>query len=110
MAEGTPKRPPLARPRPPTSGRAPRWIAPLVGFALVYGAAYGVARWRKVLVRAAYGEKETGCVVLRVGPGLDMRRTAWGAARNEVSQSLATVFRPLCALETWIRGSTEARR
>jgi hypothetical protein len=74
--------------------------------AMLYGAAYGVARWRKSIVMYDYYAKEEGLIVRRTGPGLDVRADWRGRAKNCVNPVVFTIFRPLCALEDLARGGS----
>src|SRR5262245_19866660 len=81
--------------------------APILILTLLYGAAYGVARWRKYIVMSAYCRKEEGLIERHPQPGFDLRRGWRGQARND---ALFAVFRPLCALEDLVRGGSTPYR
>lgn len=72
--------------------------------ALAYGLGYGVARWRKVVVMREYHLKEQGWVVRHTGPGLDVRDDWRGRFKNHVNPVVFFFFRPLCAMEDFLRG------
>lgn len=80
-----------------------RLAVPVLMLAVLYGAAYGVARWRKYIVMSAYCNKEEGLIVRHPEPGFDLRSGWRGQARND---ALFAVFQPLCALEDWVRGGS----
>jgi hypothetical protein len=83
-------------------GTLRHWIAASVlGFLVLYGAAYGVARWRKYIVMSASRNKEEGLIVKHPQPGFDLRSGWRGQARND---AMFAFFRPLCVLEDLARG------
>ena len=84
-----------------------RLAAPVLMFAVLYGAAYGVARWRKYIVMSAYCNKEERLIERNLQPGFDLRSGWRGQARND---AMFAVFRPLCALEDLVRGGSTADR
>ena len=96
--------------------RAPRGVRSTAGrlllrltvsglvLAVLYGAAYGVARWRKCIVMYECYLKEEGLIVKCTGPGRDVRDDWVGSAKNSVNPIAFTIFGPLCALEDLARG------
>jgi hypothetical protein len=82
-----------------------RLATPILVVAVLYGAAYGVARWRKYIVMSAYCNKEK--IEGHLQPGFDLRSGWRGQARND---AIFAVFRPLCALEDVMRGGSTADR
>jgi hypothetical protein len=84
-----------------------RLAAPVLMLAVLYGAAYGVARWRKYIVMTAYCNKEGGLIVRHPQPGFDLRSGWRGQARND---AMFAIFRPLCALEVLLRGDSTPDR
>ena len=84
-----------------------RLATPVLMVAVLYGAAYGVARWRKYIVMSAYCNKEESLIVRHPQPGFDLRSGWRGQARND---ALFEVFRPLCALEDMFRGGSTPSR
>lgn len=79
--------------------------AAALALVFLYGAAYAVARWRKVIVMSAYLNKVDGRLERRTQPGFDVRTSGRGRAKNEASSFAFTIFRPLCALEDLVRGT-----
>ncbi|MEX1097649.1 MAG: hypothetical protein WED34_16505 [Planctomycetales bacterium] len=72
------------------------WTILLV-VALVYCGGYGIARWRKVLVRHEYfvvGEK-VGPVATEIVAGRDLRTRGVGRLKNAVAPIAEAVFTPL---------------
>ncbi len=71
---------------------------------LLYGVAYGVARWRKCIVMQEYVLKEDMALVRRTGPGWDVRDNWRGRLKNRINPRIAIFFRPLSAIENTLRG------
>ncbi len=95
----------------PTMGSLRRSLTiAALGFAVLYGAAYGVARWRKFVVMSEYYLKEEGRIVRETQPGLDVRHDWRGRAKNDANPVVFSVFRPLCALEDLVRGGSRPIR
>jgi hypothetical protein len=102
-----------AKPRPGLAGEGLFFRAAALVLAvaiLLYGAAYGVARWRKFIVMSECCLGEKGPIVRRTQPGFDLRSERRGQARNEANVVVFMVFRPLCALEDLMRGGRAAQR
>ena len=72
---------------------------------LLYCSAYGVARWRKCIVMAAYNQKGENLLVLETAPGIDIRDNWKGHLKNKINPIFFVVFRPLELLENHFRGS-----
>lgn len=78
--------------------------------ALVYGFGYGVARWRKFVVMREYNIKEQRLVVRHTAPGFDVRNDWRGRFKNRANPVVFFCFRPLCAIEDFVRGGTRTIR
>jgi hypothetical protein len=81
-----------------------------VVFALVYVLGYGVARWRKFVVMQECYVKEEGLEVRRTRPGSDVRDDWRGRFKNRASPILFSIYRPLCAMEDFVRGGRRTIR
>ena len=79
-------------------------IAVLAVAILLYGLAYGVARWRKCIIMREYIAKEEALQVRHTGPGWDIRENWRGKLKNEINPYLFTFFRPLSSIEDFVRG------
>lgn len=73
------------------------WLVLLLA---LYIGGYGVARWRKLLVRHEYTTVfKAGEYVYSVVPGTDLRDHGVGALKNAVARPVAWVYSPMRALE-----------
>lgn len=77
---------------------------------LIYSFGYGVARWRKFVVMREYHIKEQGLVVRHTGPGFDVRDDWRGRFKNRANPVAFFCFRPLCAIEDFVRGGRRTIR
>ena len=77
------------------------WLA--VGLTF-YASAYGIARWRKVIVMREQHWKDERMLVRFTGLGQDVRNNWRGNFKNELSPWALSFFRPLEFVENTCRG------
>lgn len=81
-----------------------RIVAYLTFVFLFYCAAYGIARWRKLIVMQAFHQKEEQLFIRKTGPGCDIREDWKGRLKNKISPFVFGFFRPLEFVEDCFRG------
>lgn len=74
-----------------------RAICAMSGVLLIaYVSGYGLARWRKLLVRDSCTKKGSGGIY---ASGTDLRTSGMGAFKNAIAEPLASLYWPLCVTE-----------
>jgi hypothetical protein len=67
-------------------------------------AAYGVVRWRKLIVMGEYDQKEQSLLIRETIQGWDVRDDWKGRLKNQINGPVFIFFRPLELLENHLRG------